>query len=340
MLRELIAVYGLPLVFANVLLESLGLPLPALPTLILTGAIATVTGVAAGADIGMNVLRLAEIVLVGTAAALLGDTLWFGLGRRYGNRVLMFMCKMSISRDICVSRSGDFFARYGVRVLTLSKFIPGLSTLAIPVAGASGVTLRSFLLFDALGTVLWAGFGVVIGAFFAGAIDTLLQYLDWLGEGALAVAVAALACYIGVKWWRRVALLRQLRMQRIDVAQLSALLASNDPPIVVDARRDRHRALIPFVIPGATVLRGKHAGAQLNELERHRKLVVYCDCPNEMSAALVAKRMVDHGFNDVAPLAGGMEAWRAAGYALEPLLLDAAMKESVRAITKSTEGDR
>jgi hypothetical protein len=81
--------------------------------------------------------------------------------------------------------------------------------------------------------------------------DRLLQYLDWLGEGALAVAVAALACYVGVKWWRRVALLRQLRMQRIDVAQLSALLASNDPPIVVDARRDRHRALIPFVIPQA-----------------------------------------------------------------------------------------
>jgi membrane protein DedA with SNARE-associated domain len=197
MLRELIIEYGLPLVFANVLLECLGLPLPALPTLALTGAItvsasfasASVAGLASGFAWG----PLVAIVVTASVAALIGDTLWFWLGRRYGSRVLGFMCKLSISRDTCVNRSLDFFGRFGVRILAVSKFIPGLSTLAIPVAGATGIGFGSFLLYDALGALLWSGIGVAFGAIFADLVDRALAWLDLFGRGVVAIAVVALA---------------------------------------------------------------------------------------------------------------------------------------------------
>jgi membrane protein DedA with SNARE-associated domain/rhodanese-related sulfurtransferase len=346
MLRELIIEYGLPLVFANVLLECLGLPLPALPTLVLTGAITVSASLAPGAfsalATGFSTLLptavfgpLAAIVVTASIAALLGDTLWFWLGRRYGNRVLAFMCKLSISRDTCVTRSAGFFGRFGVRILAVSKFIPGLSTLAIPVAGATGIGFGSFLFYDALGALLWSGIGVAFGAMFADLVDTALAWFDLLGRGVIAVVIIALALYLAVRWWQRVSLLRRLRMARIDIATLRAMLAGEPPPLVIDVRRRERRAMDPFAIPGALLLEDDVA-SQLAGISRERKLVTYCDCPNEVSAALAAKVLTSHGFSDVAPLMGGLAAWRAEGYALEPLLLDAAAKDAAQAIAKSS----
>lgn len=335
MLRELIAEYGLPLVFANVLLESLGLPLPALPTLILTGAITFAAGPVSAPDGWLPQLPLLAIVAIAMIAALLGDMLWFWLGKRYGNRVLRFLCTLSMSRDTCVSRSLGFFGRFGLRVLTVSKFIPGLSTLAIPVAGATGAGFGSFLFYDTIGCALWAGLGVALGTMFATAVDTVLAWIDWLGRGALVVVGAALVVYVAVRWWRRMSLLRRLRMTRIDIRQLRALLDGEPPPVIVDVRREMGRAIDPFVIPGALALRDGDAVPQLAALPRDRKLVMYCDCPNEISAALATEELKAHGFADVAPLAGGLAAWRAAGYALEPLLLDAAAKDAMQHAAKS-----
>ncbi|KXU95656.1 hypothetical protein CR51_24525 [Caballeronia megalochromosomata] len=338
MLRELIIEYGLPLVFANVLLECLGLPLPALPTLVLTGAISVSASFATGAVSGFASGAwgsLAAIVFTASIAAIIGDTLWFWLGRRYGSRVLAFMCKISISRDTCVNRSLDFFGRFGVRILALSKFIPGLSTLAIPVAGATGIGFGSFLFYDALGALLWSGIGVAFGAIFADLVDRALAWLDLFGRGVIAIAVIALALYLAVRWWQRVSLLRRLRMARIDIAMLRALLDGEPPPLVVDVRRRERRAMDPFAIPGALLLHDD-AATQLAGIARDRKLVTYCDCPSEVSAALAAKDLAAHGFTDVAPLLGGLAAWRAAGYALEPLMIEDAANTTAQAIAESS----
>ena len=338
MLRELIIEYGLPLVFANVLLECLGLPLPALPTLILTGAITVSASFATGVPSGFPSAAwgpLLAIVVTASMAALIGDTLWFWLGRRYGSRVLAFMCKISISRDTCVNRSLDFFGRFGVRILALSKFIPGLSTLAIPVAGATGIGFGSFLLYDALGALLWSGIGVAFGAMFADLVDRMLAWLDLFGRGVVVLAIIALALYLAMRWWQRVSLLRRLRMARIDIAMLRALLDGEPPPLVIDVRRRERRAMDPFAIPGALLLHDD-AASQLAGIARDRKLVTYCDCPSEVSAALAAKELAAHGFTDVAPLLGGLAAWRAAGYALEPLMIEDAVNGAARVIAKSS----
>lgn len=325
MLRELIVGYGLPLVFLNVLLASLGLPVPAMPTLILTGAITASVG--ADSTVWAMKLSLVNVVLVAATSALLGDLLWFWLGRRYGSRVLGFLCNLSISRDTCVSRSEEVFGKFGVRVLAVSKFIPGLSTLAIPVAGATGVTLISFVIYDAVGAALWATTGVGLGVLFADAVDTILNVLDWFGWGAAIIAATLLVIYVGVRWRKRATLLRRLRMPRVDTLRLNALLSKNPPPCIIDARQRVHRERDPVRIPGAIVLDHGTSVAQLDGLDRNRTFVVYCDCPNEVSAALVAEQMKAEGYTDVFPLVGGLDAWRAAGFTLDPLVLDAATQE-------------
>jgi rhodanese-related sulfurtransferase len=138
-----------------------------------------------------------------------------------------------------------------------------------------------------------------------------------------------------VRWWQRVSLLRRLRMARIDIAMLRALLEGEPPPLVIDVRRRERRAMDPFAIPGALLLHDD-AASQLAGIARDRKLVTYCDCPSEVSAALAAKELIAHGFTDVAPLLGGLAAWRAAGYALDPLMIEDAANGAAPAIAKSS----
>ncbi len=327
MLRELIAEYGLPLVFLNVLLESLGLPVPAMPTLLLTGVITSLVG--GHENVWSMRLSLFNVVLVATSSALVGDLLWFWLGRRYGSRVLRFLCSISVSRDSCVSKSSELFGKFGVRVLVVTKFFPGLSTLAVPVAGAMGVSLINFLFYDAVGTALWATVGVALGSLFADIVEPILNVLDWLGLGTGIIASISMVIYVWIRWRHRVTLLRRLRMPRVDAVQLDALLTQEPPPCVIDARRGLRRQSDPVRIPGAIVLDHGASVEQLDGLDRSMKFVVYCDCPNEVSAALLAEQMKTQGYSHVFPLAGGLEAWRAAGFALEPLLLDEATREAV-----------
>jgi rhodanese-related sulfurtransferase len=153
--------------------------------------------------------------------------------------------------------------------------------------------------------------------------------------GAAIIVAIFLVIYIGVRWRHRATLMRRLRMPRVDALQLDALLSENPPPCVIDARQGARRQSDPVRIPGAIVLDHAASVAQLDGVDRNRKFVIYCDCPNEVSAALVAEQMKTEGYTDVFPLAGGIDAWRAAGFAIEPLLLDAATREAAATIDQS-----
>jgi rhodanese-related sulfurtransferase len=192
-----------------------------------------------------------------------------------------------------------------------------------------GVSLIDFLLYDAVGAALWATVGVALGAMFADTVEPILNILDWLGFGTAIIAAISLAVYIGIRWRHRASLLRRLRMPRVDAVQLDALLTEESPPCIIDARRELRREIDPVRIPGAIVFDHRASVTQLDGFDRNGRFVVYCDCPNEVSAALVAEQMKTKGYSRVFPLAGGLEAWRAAGFALEPLLLDEATREAV-----------
>ncbi len=219
----LIAQYGLLLVFASVLVEQLGFPIPAVAVLVVAGALAA-----------SGQLSLPGTLLVALIGCLLADLAWYWAGRRFGARVLRTLCRVSLSPDSCVHQSELRFERWGGQMLLAAKFMPGLSLVAPPLVGALGLPMRAFLLFDALGSLLWAVVAVGLGYAFAAQIDRLLENLLAAGTIAVKLVVGLLALYIVVKWWLRRRLLIALRMPRITVAELHDALSSGQAPLVVD----------------------------------------------------------------------------------------------------------
>lgn len=291
--------FGAPMVFLVVFIDQIGVPIPSPPMLLAFGALA-------GAGKVDPVLGL----LAAVAGSLCADSAWFQLGRRKGSRVLGWMCRLSLEPDSCVSRTRDVVARHGARALLVAKFIPGLDTVGPPLAGMLGIGVASFLLWSAAGALLWAATFGGLGYAFSHDIESILEAADSLGGTLLLVVVGLLVAYIGWKLWARHRVLYSLRMARITPRELHELIASGEPPVIIDARNRAAVAALPVVIEGALSVTLEQVEARQDEIAREREVVVYCSCPNEVSAAQVALRLKRFGIHRVRPLAGGIEAWQ------------------------------
>lgn len=298
--------------FVGVFAGAIGLPVPAMPTLIVVGS----TLVAA-----RDPMLILATFLGALAGAFLGDAAWFLTGRRFGYRVLDGLCRISLSPDTCVRRASGFFEKRGVKLLLVSRFIPGLSLVAIPIAGAGDTKFMRFTVYDLLGATLWISVGLSAGMLFYRQIDALLVGLRQVGLGVAALAIILLVLWIGFRYLRRTMLLMRLRKSRISVDELSMLLASEPGALIVDVRSAMSRRDDPFVIPGSQLFDLSTADVDLATLPRHSSVVIYCSCPNEVSAAKVAERLTKLGFANVRPLTGGLGAWREAGRDVEAILL-------------------
>ena len=305
-MNRLITEYGLALVFANVLLEQLGLPIPAVPALVVAGALA--------AEGELSPLAVFGVAFV---ACMIGDAVWYLAGRRYGRRVMKFLCRVSLSPDSCVRQTEFRFERWGKLTLVLSKFIPGLSTIAAPLAGAMRLGWPSFLLLNGLGVVMWAGAAIAAGMAFHAEINEFIVGLEGLGTLAAEAIGVLLGGYIALKWWERRRFYKMLRIARIGVDELRALMDEGRRPVIVDVRSPISRGLDPRFIPGALAMDAAEVDGRLGELPAGREIVFYCTCPNEASAAQVAKKLIGLGYTKVRPLHGGLDAWIAAGYEVE-----------------------
>src|SRR5262245_14563948 len=174
-INQILANYGLPLVFGAVFVEQMGIPLPAIPWLLAVGALSATGKFSPLLAIGLVVL-----------ACLIADTIWFYLGRYRGNRVLGFLCRISLEPDSCVRRTENLFTRYGFRSLVVAKFLPGfVSTVAPPLAGMSKMSISRFLFFDGLGSVLYGVCFVLLGYAFANQIQQITEALASIGGKAL-----------------------------------------------------------------------------------------------------------------------------------------------------------
>jgi membrane protein DedA with SNARE-associated domain/rhodanese-related sulfurtransferase len=302
----LVSQYGLLIVALNVLLDQIGLPVPAMPTLIVAGALAAGGAFALWALFGVSVL-----------ACLLPDSAWFLIGQTYGIRVLKTLCRISLEPDSCVSDTQSRFERWGVNSLVIAKFVPGLAIIAPPLAGALRIGWPRFVVLSVAGASLWVGAGLTAGILFKSQIGAFLTHLDRIGGVTGLVIVGALLAYIAYKWWERERFFKTMRMARISVSELSDLMQAGADPIVVDVRSDTARSLEPRWIPGAIHVPVDAVGRHIGHLPRDREIILYCTCPSEASAARVAKVLVNHGFKLVRPLFGGLDAWVAAGYAVE-----------------------
>jgi len=304
-LVALIQQYGLLFVFFNVLMLQAGLPVPAYPTLIITGALAATGGASVPA-----------LVAVAVIAALIADLCWYAAGRKFGSSVLKTICRVSLSPDSCVRQTESIFARWGARSLAVAKFIPGFASVATSMAGVVRLPVWKFLLFDAIGAALWSGVAIGLGYAFSGAINDVLKIFETLGKIGLWIIAGAFVLYILAKWWQRELFIWQLRMDRVTVDELHELMEANRAAKVIDVRSPMSQALTGR-IPGAITVDPKKMRVELIAIEPESEVIVYCQCPNEYTAAAVAKVLIQHGFKRVRPLLGGIDAWIEAGHKVE-----------------------
>lgn len=288
--------YGPLVLFVVVFVEQIGLPLPALPVLVAAGVLA-----------GTGHLNLWLAAVVTVLAALAADWIWFELGRRQGRRVLDVLCRIALEPDSCVRRTEDFFIKHGPHSLVAAKFIPGLSTIAPPLAGIVGLGAPLFLLYDGLGAVIWAWSGLGIGYVFSDQIEQSVTYAEQVAPAATGMALGVLVLYIAHKALSR---RRQLRdVPRITVEQLTEKLRTEESPLLIDLR-PRASAEAEPGIPGAVLMSLDELTRRHHELPRHRDVVLYCGCPNDVTSAQGTLLLHKRGFTRVRPLAGGIEAWR------------------------------
>lgn len=257
--------YGLSLIFVNVLLEQLGLPIPAMPVLIVAGALAVERG-----------LSVPRVLLVAVLASVLADALWYELGKRHGFRILKTLCRVSLSPDGCVRQTTSIFEKWGMPSLVVAKFVPGFSTVAPPLAGAINARVVPFLLYDGAGALVWAGAGVGAGMAFHRAIDRGLEFLTGIGSRALVVVAAALLLFVLYKWGQRRRFYRMLRMARISPQELRRLMDEGRDPVVLDVRTSAALLRDPSRIPGARSLELADIAEKLTGLPRDREIVLYC----------------------------------------------------------------
>ena len=311
-LVHLIQHYGLAFVFVNVLMLQAGLPVPAYPTLIVTGALAARGGA-----------PLWELLAVAVAAALIADICWYTAGRRYGSGVLKTICRVSLSPDSCVRQTESIFSRWGARSLAVAKFIPGFASVATSMAGVVRVPVWKFALFDTIGAALWSGVAIGLGYAISDAINQVLAAFETLGKVGLWLVGGGFLAYVAVRWWQRELFIWQLRMDRVSVDELHELMRAERAAKVIDVRSPMSQALTGR-IPGAITVDPKTMHVELLAIEPESEVIVYCACPNEYTAAKVAKALLQHGFKRVRPLQGGIDAWIAAGHPVESVTVGGA----------------
>jgi len=262
---EFVVRHGYTIVFVVVLGEQLGLPLLGAPVLLAAGALS-----ATGRFLPHGALALA------VGACLIGDLVWYQLGRRRGASVLTFLCRIALEPDSCVRRTEEIFARHGARVLLVAKFVPGLNAVAPPLSGVVGMPLARFVRFDAGGALLWAGTYLGLGYLFSTQLEMVAMGLAELGRGAGAVVGLAVVGYIGAKYYQRRRFLRQLRMARITPEELMERMTAGETVLVVDLRSDVHAGAEGTRLPGALHFHPDELERRHQDIPRDRGIVLYC----------------------------------------------------------------
>lgn len=296
-------------VFLTVLAEQIGLPIPAIPILLAAGAVA-----------GEGEAYLTVLTGLCVAACLLGDMLWFELGRYRGRQALSLLCRIALEPDACVRRTENLFITHGIRALILAKFIPGLSTVAPALAGLFKISIGRFFLFNGAGALLWSLSFLLLGYVFSDQIGYVGELAMQFGTTAVSIFAVSLGGYLVYKFLHRQKLLRELRVARITPVELKHLMDNGQESIVVDLRDILDHVADPYTIPGALRISPEELEQRHHDIPRDRDVILFCACPNEATAAKMALMLKRKGISRVRPLAGGIDAWRELAYPLEAVV--------------------
>ncbi len=304
--EHILLTYGYLLLFAWVLVEQLGVPLPATPVLL-----------AAGTLTAAHELNFAFALLAGLAASLIADSAWFFLGRHYGHIVLRTLCKLSMEPTICVRRTQNSFGRRRGITLMIAKFVPGLALLAAPVAGQNGMAYGPFLLFDGIGVIAWLITLLAAGRFFGDLLKRDPSLMALAGRFAGALLLLAILGFFIARILRRRMAIKKLVSARLEPEELKRQLDDGEEVYIVDLRHYLELESDPFTLPGAHHFSPKSLAARHQEIPRDRDIVLFCSCPSEATAAKTALTLQKLGIQRVRPLRGGYDEWKRLGFQLD-----------------------
>lgn len=307
---EFVILHAYLILFTWVLIEQLGIPIPSIPVLLTVGTLTATEHLRLGVSLG--------IVL---ASCALSDSLWYFLGLRYGGAVLRLLCRFSFEAQTCVSKTENYFTRRGPITLLFSKFIPGLSTVAAPIAGQTGMPFQKFLAYDLGGSAIWALTFLLAGRFFGDIAKRSQVFLGMLGHFAVVAFALMVIGFFGYRVLKQRRFLAGVRNLRLEPAELMALYEEAEvkgipAPFVVDLRHPLDYLPDPRVLPGALRILPSDLQAHSEVIPRDRDVVLYCTCPSEETSGKVALQLHKLGILRVRPLRGGFDGWKEAGYPL------------------------
>jgi len=305
---QMLLKYKYLLLFAWVLAEQAGVPLPSAPLLLTAGALS--------AERKMN---LPLSLVAGVIASIIADSAWFFAGRRYGTRVMRLINRMSMHPPTYVRRTRWLFDRRGRLFLIFAKFLPGVSLIAPPVAGQYGMGYGLFLLLDGIGSALWVSLLLVAGRYFGDVIKRDARLLNLAGRFAGVLILVAVSGLLLERLHRRRVVLKALAASRLDPIELKRRLDAGEPMFIVDLRHPLELLPDPFVLPGAMHFSPEELAAHQAEIPHDREVVLYCTCPSEATAARTAMMLHSLGIANVRPLRGGFDEWKRLGYPLQPI---------------------
>jgi membrane protein DedA with SNARE-associated domain len=262
---EFLLHHGYVVLLGWVFAEQIGLPVPSLPLLLAAGALS-----------GMHQLNFFASLSICIFAAVLADSIWYELGRLKGIKILQLLCKISLEPDSCVRRTQGVFSKQGARSLLVAKFLPGLSTVAPPLAGIFHMRPRRFLLFDACGSLLWAATFLGVGYLFSGEIERIAAHAARLGGGLGVLLFGSLAAYLAYKIVARQRFLRELRIGRISAEELKKKIDAGENLVIVDLRHSLDFEAEPETIPGAFRMDAKELEEKNDRLPLDREVILYC----------------------------------------------------------------
>jgi membrane protein DedA with SNARE-associated domain/rhodanese-related sulfurtransferase len=295
-----------PIVLLAVFAQQLCLPIPSVVFLMGAGALSA-----------RGEMRTSIIVFLGVLGCLAADGIWFWLGRRWGSRPLQLLCRFSADPRRCSHNANEKFRRYGLPVLCIAKFFPGLDVVMPPLVGAQGAPLSGFLALDALGGFLWSGFYVGLGYLCSKQLDVAIPWVQHFGT-VLGIAIGVPICLFA--GWRGLALvrmIRRLRLRRISPPMLARKLKSSRKLAVLDllnfeAESDTESS---EAIPGALRVDPSLLQKSPHVTVPHGvDIVLYSSAGGDTVSARAAVSLKRIGVDNVWVLEGGLKAWRENGF--------------------------
>jgi len=264
---SLIAHHGYTIIFLVVFLEAIGLPVPA--------ALALVAGGAAAAS---GLLHVPAVLLLAVVGMLLGDSLLYVLGSQMGWSLLGFLCKVSANPETCILRSAESFYKRGRATLVIAKFIPGVNTMAAPLAGSMKMPFGQFLGLDLAGASFYALAYGGIGFLFRDFVTVITRGFRVAGRVTEIVVILALIAFIAHRVWlyskRRVYRV----VPRVQVMELAQKLQSEESGkiLLVDVRSHGYYDSGAERIRGSVRIEPNNLSQEIKELPKDKDIYLYC----------------------------------------------------------------